>query len=89
MQWRYRHHGYRNVMLTAPRIVHLEGGSGKGHTPPLKMLQKMAKRCNSERLYFKKTNSTGMYYTCVLPYVVINYILMVIHWVITSIQKKL
>lgn len=89
MEWRYKHHGYRNVMLTAPKIIHLEGGSAKRHTPPLKMLRKLAKLCNSERLYFKKTNSRSAYYYRVLPYVAINYILMVINWGITSVKKKI
>lgn len=73
MQWRFKQNGFLNYIYTIPQIVHLEGTSAAKHTPIYKTIRNILSRINSEKLFFKKTNSVCYYYSLVLPYVIVAF----------------
>lgn len=59
MQWRFQKHGYRNMIIKSPKIMHLEGMSQtKSKTPTLR---KILMTQGSIFLYVKKTSSSIQY----------------------------
>ena len=62
MQKRWHSHGLRNIIITAPRIVHLEGCSTKSGIKKKLNEKKLYMVMRSQILYFKKTESFIGYY---------------------------
>lgn len=59
MQWRFRKHGYHNMIIKSPKIMHLEGMSQiKRKSPTMK---KIIMTQSSLYLYVKKTSSNFKY----------------------------
>ena len=56
MQWRFKKHGYKNMIIKSPKIMHLEGMSqAKKKSPTMK---KIIMTQSSLYLYVKKTSSS-------------------------------
>lgn len=61
MQWRFKKHGYKNMIIKSPKIMHLEGMSqAKKKSPTMK---KIIMTQSSLYLYVKKTSSSLHYIT--------------------------
>lgn len=61
MQWRFKKHGYKNMIIKSPKIMHLEGMSqAKKKSPTMK---KIIMTQSSLYLYVKKTSSSLCYIT--------------------------
>ena len=59
MQWRFKKHGYKNMIIKSPKIMHLEGMSqAKKKSPTMK---KIIMTQSSLYLYVKKTSSSSQY----------------------------
>lgn len=59
MQWRFKKHGYKNLIIKSPKIIHLEGMSqAKKKSPTMK---KIIMTQSSLYLYVKKTSSKFEY----------------------------
>lgn len=59
MQWRFKKHGYKNMIIKSPKIMHLEGMSqAKKKSPTMK---KIIMTQSSLYLYVKKTSSKFEY----------------------------
>ena len=59
MQWRFKKHGYKNMIIKSPKIMHLEGMSqAKKKSPTMK---KIIMTQSSLYLYVKKTSSSFQY----------------------------
>lgn len=59
MQWRFREHGYKNMIIKSPKIMHLEGMSqAKKKLPTMK---KIIMTQSSLYLFVKKTSSSFQY----------------------------
>ena len=59
MQWRFKKHGYMNMIIKSPKIMHLEGMSqAKKKSPTMK---KIIMTQSSLYLYVKKTSSSFQY----------------------------
>ena len=59
MQWRFKKHGYKNMIIKSPKIIHLEGMSqAKKKSPTMK---KIIMTQSSLYLYVKKTSSKFEY----------------------------
>lgn len=59
MQWRFKKHGYKNMVIKSPKIMHLEGMSqAKKESPTMK---KIIMTQSSLYLYVKKTSSNFKY----------------------------
>lgn len=61
MQYRWRSHGLVNMIITFPRIIHLEGCSTNNKKKILNE-RKLYMCMRSQQLYFKKTESSFGYY---------------------------
>ena len=59
MQWRFQKHGYRNMIIKSPKIMHLEGMSQTKSKSPT--LRKILMTQGSIFLYVKKTSSSIQY----------------------------
>lgn len=59
MQWRFRKHGYHNVIIKSPKIMHLEGMSQAKRKSPT--MRKIMMTQSSLYLYVKKTSSKFEY----------------------------
>ena len=55
MQWRFRKHGYHNMIIKSPKIMHLEGMSQTKRKSPT--MRKIMMTQSSLYLYVKKTSS--------------------------------
>jgi GT2 family glycosyltransferase len=61
MQHRFKLHGFDNILLNGPRIIHLEGEGGKdGKTS--KFLRDNIRQQKSEYIYYKLTKPRWKYY---------------------------
>ena len=60
MQHRFQQHGYPNILLRGPRIVHLEGEGGKDGKSS-KFLRDCLRQQKSEYIYFKLTRPRWKY----------------------------
>lgn len=61
MEHRFMSHGFDNILLNAPRIVHLEGEGGKDGNAS-KFLRDTLRQQKSEYIYFKLTEPRWKYY---------------------------
>lgn len=59
MQWRFRKHGYHNMIIKSPKIMHLEGMSQTKRKSPT--MRKIMMTQSSLYLYVKKTSSKFEY----------------------------
>lgn len=59
MQWRFRKHGYHNMIIKSPKIIHLEGMSQTKRKSPT--MRKIMMTQSSLYLYVKKTSSKFEY----------------------------
>lgn len=59
MQWRFRKHGYKNMIIKSPKIMHLEGMSQAKKKSPT--MNKIIMTQSSLYLYVKKTSSNLQY----------------------------
>jgi GT2 family glycosyltransferase len=60
MERRFKIHGYDNILLNGPRIVHLEGEGGKNGTS--RFLRDTLRQQKSEYIYYKLTEPRWKYY---------------------------
>ena len=60
MEYRFRRHGYDNILLRGPRIIHLEGEGGKDGKSS-KFLRDCLRQQKSEYIYFKLTRPRWKY----------------------------
>lgn len=59
MQWRFKKHGYKNMIIKSPKIMHLEGMSQAKRRSPT--MRKIMMTQSSLYLYVKKTSSKFEY----------------------------
>lgn len=59
MQWRFKKHGYKNMIIKSPKIMHLEGMSQAKRKSPT--MRKIMMTQSSLYLYVKKTSSKFEY----------------------------
>lgn len=59
MQWRFKKHGYKNMIIKSPKIMHLEGMSQEKKKSPT--MKKIIMTQSSLYLYVKKTSSNLQY----------------------------
>ena len=59
MQWRFKKHGYKNMIIKSPKIIHLEGMSQTKRKSPT--MRKIMMTQSSLYLYVKKTSSKFEY----------------------------
>lgn len=60
MEYRFHRHGYDNILLRGPRIIHLEGEGGKDGKSS-KFLRDCLRQQKSEYIYFKLTRPRWKY----------------------------
>lgn len=69
LQYRFARHGYRNVLLRGPRIVHLEGGS---NTEKSNFLRDTLQQEQSNMIYFRLTLPRWKYVIYKMCYILLR-----------------